>query len=107
VRTSDSEAAMAPNLQVDDAALKTAQSTLTQAANRLEPLVRTLNGLDAQVVGADPLSTRLHGAHGNLADGIGILGQALTDLATYIGNAAISYGNTDTNLSTQLPRGAR
>jgi len=98
---------MAPNLQVDDAALKAAQSTLTQAANRLEPLVRTLNGLDAGVVGADPLSTRLHGAHGNLADGIGILGQALADLAKYIGNASTSYGNTDTNLSHQLPKGAR
>jgi hypothetical protein len=98
---------MAPKLQVDDTALKAAQSTLTQAANRLEPLVRTLNGLDAGVVGADPLSTRLHGAHGNLADGIGILGQALADLAKYIGNASTSYGNTDTNLSQQLPKGAR
>jgi hypothetical protein len=98
---------MAPNLQVNDAALQAAQSTLSQAANRLEPLVRTLNGLDAGVVGADPLSTRLHGAHGNLADGIGILGQALADLATYIGNASTSYGNTDTNLSGQLPNGAR
>ena len=53
---------------------------------------------------------RAHGLrqlHGGLADGIGILGQALSDLAKYIGNAAISYGNTDTNLSTTLPKGAR
>jgi hypothetical protein len=98
---------MAPKLQVEDAALSAAQSTLTQAANRLAPLVKTLNGLDAGVVGADPLSQRLHGAHGNLADGIGILGQALADLATYIGNASTSYSTTDSNLSGQLPTGAR
>jgi hypothetical protein len=98
---------MAPKLQVEDAALSAAQSTLTQAANRLAPLVRTLNGLDAGVVGADPLSERLHGAHGNLADGIGILGQALADFAKYIGNASTSYNTTDGNLSGQLPRGAR
>ena len=56
-------------------------------------------------MGADPLVTRLHGAHGNLADGIGILGQALADLAKYIGNAGTSYGNTDTNLSSAAAQG--
>jgi hypothetical protein len=98
---------MAPDLRVAGATLTAAQSTLSKAANQLEPLQRTLNGQDAGVVGADPLTERLHAAQGNLAGGIGILGQALASLATYVVDAGTSYGSTDGSLAGQVPRGAR
>jgi hypothetical protein len=50
------------DLRITDPALTAAQATLRTAGNRLAPVVRALQGLDAEVVGADPLAGRLQDA---------------------------------------------
>jgi hypothetical protein len=99
---------MAPKeLRVRSSTLAAAQSTLNKTVNMLEPLQRSLNYQDTDVVGADPLAEKLHDTQGNLGGGIGINGQGLASLARFVVDASISYGNTDSNLAGALPRGAR
>jgi hypothetical protein len=50
------------DLRIVDAALSEAQATWRTAGNRLAPVVRALQGLDTQVVGADPLIGKLQEA---------------------------------------------
>jgi hypothetical protein len=65
-----------------------------------------MQGLDAGVVGADPLSERLHAAHGVLVVQLGIIGQALAELAAHASEANTAFGHVDQALSQQV-KGAR
>lgn len=69
------------DLRIEDAALAQAQATLRTAGDRLAPVVQTLRGLDTEVVGADPLIGQLQDAQELLGADLGIVGQALVELA--------------------------
>ena len=58
-----------------------AQATFRAASNRLAPVVWALKGLDSEVVGAAALAEKLQDAHALLAAELGIIGQALAELA--------------------------
>jgi|HubBroStandDraft_5_1064220.scaffolds.fasta_scaffold823699_1 hypothetical protein len=95
---------MASDLQVSDALLASVQSALNGSANRLSAPQRTLSGQDTAPVGAAPLAGRLADAQGNLAGGLGILGQALASLARFASVSGTSFTNTDDNLGHEVPR---
>jgi hypothetical protein len=98
--------AVMADLRVDDATVAKAQTTFRTAADHLGPAVWAVKGLNDEVVGADPLSERLRDAHGVLAAGLEIIGQALTQLAGHVGEADAAFGDVDQALSRQA-RGAR
>ena len=86
------------DLRIGDAALTTAQATLRTAGNRLAPAVRTLQGLDTEVVGADPLAGKLQDAQELLGAELGI-GQALAQLADHASQINAAFTETDQQLS--------
>jgi hypothetical protein len=94
-------------LRVRARLLRLLRARLNKTVNMPEPLQRSLNYQDTDVVGADPLAEKLHDTQGTPAGGIGINGQGLASLARFVGDASISYGNTDSNLAIALLRGAR
>jgi hypothetical protein len=91
------------DLRIEDAALTDAQATLRTASNRLAPVIRTLQGLDADAVGADPLVGKLQDAQELLSAEFGIIGQALAEVA---GHAA-AIGATFTDADQQLSQKAK
>jgi hypothetical protein len=95
------------DLRVEDATLKAAQATFRKASARLEPVVRALKVLNAEVVGADPLTECLHEAHGILSAELGIIGQALAELAADTGAANTSFGQVDQALGQQVQQAPR
>jgi hypothetical protein len=84
------------DLRIEDAVLADAQATLRAAGDQLAPVTRTLPGLDAEVVGADPLAVRLREAQQLLGAEFGIVGQALTALSSHA--SAIGTGLTQADL---------
>lgn len=94
------------DLQVEDATVAKAQATFRTAANRLEPVARALQGLNAEVAGASPLIERFQEAHSVLAAELGIIGQALAELAKHASEAGTAFGHLDQALSQQV-KGAR
>ena len=87
------------DLRIEDAALTEAQTTLQTAGNRLAPVVQKLRGLDTEVVGADPLIGQLQDAHELLGADLGIVGQALIDLAARASTINAVFTQTDQQLS--------
>lgn len=87
------------DLRIEDAALTQAQATLQTAGNRLAPVVQKLRGLDTEVVGADPLVGQLQGAQELLGANLGILGQALVELAARTATINAVFTQTDQQLS--------
>jgi hypothetical protein len=94
------------DLLITDPALTAAQATFQTAGNRLAPVVRALQGLDAEVVGADPLAGQLQDAQELLGAELGIIGQALTQLADQASQINAAFTQTDQQLS-QAARAAR
>jgi hypothetical protein len=93
------------DLRIEDAALAEAQATLQTAGNRLAPVVHTLRGLDTEVVGADPLIGQLQDAQELGAD-LGIVGQALVELAARAATINAVFTQADQQLS-QVAEAAR
>lgn len=89
------------DLRVEDMTLTGAQSALRTAGNRLAPAVRALKGLDCEVAGAVPLVTGLREADGVLAAELGIIGQALVELAAHVNQIGAAFGQVDEGLSWQ------
>ncbi len=89
------------DLRVDDAALAEANATFRTASNRLAPVVRTLQGLDAEVVGVNPLAGKLQDAHEQLGAELGIIGQALMELAAHITGINAAFTQVDQRLSQE------
>jgi hypothetical protein len=87
------------DLRIEDAALTQAQTTLQTAGNRLAPVVQKLRGLDTEVVGADPLIGQLQDAHELLGANLGIVGQALVDLAAHAATINAVFTQADQQLS--------
>jgi hypothetical protein len=87
------------DLRIEDAALTQAQTTLQTAGNRLAPVVQKLRGLDTEVVGAAPLIGQLQDAHELLGADLGIVGQALIDLAARASTINAVFSQTDQQLS--------
>lgn len=87
------------DLRIVDTALSEAQATWRAAGNRLAPVVRTLQGLDTQVVGADPLVAKLQGAQELLGAEFGIVGQALVEVADHAAEIAAAFTQADQQLS--------
>jgi len=87
------------DLRITDPALAAAQATFRTAGNRLAPVVHALQGLDADVVGAGPLAGRLQDAQGLLGAELGIVGQALTQLADHASEINGVFTQTDQRLS--------
>lgn len=94
------------DLRVEDATLREVQATFRTAASRLGPLVRALQGLNADVVGAASLADRLHDTQSLLGADVGITGQALTEVASHASEANTAFGHVDQSLSQQA-RAAR
>ena len=86
------------DLRIGDAALTEAQATLRSAGNRLAPAVRTLQGLDTEAVGADPLAGKLQDAQELLGAELGI-GQALAQLADHASEINAAFTQADRQLS--------
>jgi hypothetical protein len=89
------------DLRVEDATLAEAQSAFRAASNRLAPVVWTLKGLDSGVVGATPLTGKLQDADGVLAAELGIIGQALAELAAHVSQINAAFGQVDQTLSVR------
>ena len=94
------------DLWITDPALTAAQATFQTAGNRLAPVVRALQGLDTAVVGADPLAGELQNAQQLLGAELGILGQALAQLADHTSQIGASFSQADQQL-TQAARAAQ
>jgi peptidoglycan hydrolase-like protein with peptidoglycan-binding domain len=94
------------DLRIEDAALMQAQATLRTAGNRLAPVVQTLRGLDTEVVGADPLIGQLQSAQELLGADLGIVGQALVELAARTATINAVFTQADQQL-TQVAKAVR
>lgn len=86
------------DLRITDAALLQAQATWQTAGSRLAPVMQALRGLDADVVGADPLTAKLASAQEVLAADIGIIGQSLAELADHAAQIGSALTQTDVSL---------
>jgi hypothetical protein len=89
------------DLRINDAALADAQATFRAASDRLAPVVWTLKGLDAEVVGAAALAGKLQDAGEQLGAEFGIIGQALAALAARATEINAAFTQVDQNLSIQ------
>ena len=87
------------DLRITDPALTAAQATFRTAGNRLAPVVRALQGLDTEVVGADPLAGRLQNAQDLLGAELGIVGQALAEVAEHASQIDAAFTQADQQLS--------
>lgn len=92
------------DLRVEDAALTKAQSTFHTAGGRLAPVVPALNALNSDVVGAAPLAGGLHDAQAILAVDLGIIGQALTELAAHANEIKAAFDHVDQALAREAGR---
>lgn len=89
------------DLRVEDSTLADAQTAFRAASNRLAPVVWTLKGLDSGVVGATALAGKLREADGILAAELGIIGQALAELAAHASQINAAFGQVDQTLSVR------
>ena len=87
------------DLRITDPALTAAQGTFRTASNRLAPVVRALQGLDTEVVGAGPLAGELRDAQELLGADLGIVGQALAGLADHASQISAAFTQADQRLS--------
>ena len=87
------------DLRITDPALAAAQTAFRTAGDRLSPVVRALPGLDAEVVGAGPLAGRLQDAQELLGADLGIVGQALAELADHASQIGAAFAQADQQLS--------
>jgi hypothetical protein len=94
------------DLRITDPALTAAQATFRTAGDRLSPVVRALPGLDTEVVGADPLAGKLQDAQELLGADLGIVGQALAELADHASHISGAFTQADQQLS-QAARAVR
>jgi hypothetical protein len=94
------------DLRITDPALTAAQATFRTAGDRLAPVVRALPGLDTEVVGAGPLAGKLQDAQQMLGAELGIVGQAMAELADHSSEINAAFTQADQQLS-QAARAAR
>ena len=87
------------DLRITDPALTAAQATFAAGGNRLAPVVRALQALDTDAVGADPLSGKLQDGQELLGAELGIVGQALTQIADHASQINAAFTQTDQQLS--------
>lgn len=87
------------DLRIVDATLSQAQAAWRAAGDRLAPVVRTLQGLDTQVVGADPLVGKLQDAQELVGAEFGIVGQALAEVADQASEINAAFAQSDQQLS--------
>jgi len=87
------------DLRITDPALTAAEATFRTAGNRLAPVVRALQGMDTEVVGAAPLAGKLQDAEELLGAEFGMLGQALAELADHASQINAAFTQADQQLS--------
>jgi len=87
------------DLRITDPALTAAQGTFRTAGDRLAPVVRALQALDTEVVGAAPLAGKLQDAQELLGAELGVVGQALAQLADHAAQINAAFTQTDQQLS--------
>jgi hypothetical protein len=87
------------DLRITDPALAAAQTAFRTAGDRLSPVVRAQPGRDAEVVGAGPLAGRLQDAQELLGADLGIVGQALAELADHASQLSAAFAQADQQLS--------
>jgi hypothetical protein len=85
-------------LRIEGTALTETQATFRTAGNQLAPVARTLPGLNAEVVGADPLIAKLQVAQELLGAEYGIVGQALAAVADHVPVIDAAFAQTDQQL---------
>jgi hypothetical protein len=85
-------------LRIEDTALTAAQATFRTAGNQLAPVARTLPGLNAEAVGADPLIAKLQEAQELLGAEFGIVGQALAAVADHVPVIGAAFAQIDQQL---------
>jgi hypothetical protein len=86
------------DLRIEDAVLTGAQATLRSAGDQLSPVARTMQGLDAEAVGADSLAGTLRETQQVLGTEFGIIGQTLDALASRVSAIGIGFTQTDLGL---------
>jgi hypothetical protein len=86
------------DLRITDPALTMAQATFRTAGHRLAPVVRALPGLDTEVVGAEPLAGKLQDAQELLGAQLGIIGQALAEVADHAAQVNDAFSQADEQL---------
>ena len=89
------------DLRVEDVILAKVQATFRTGASRLGPVIWAVKGLNGEVVGADPLAQRLGDAGSVLADELGIMGQAMTELASRVVQIGATFGDVDQALGRE------
>jgi hypothetical protein len=89
------------DLRIADAALSAAQAAFRTSGDRLAPVARTLPGLNPEVVGADPLVGRLQAAQELLGAELGIVGQALAEVANHVTEIGTALALSDQQLSQE------
>ena len=87
------------DLRITDPALTAAEATFRTAGNRLAPVVRALQGMDTEVVGAAPLAGKLQDGQELLGAEFGIVGQALAELADHASQINAAFTQADQQLS--------
>jgi hypothetical protein len=87
------------DLRITDPALTAAQATFRTAGDQLAPVVRALQGLDAEVVGAGPLAGKLQDAQELLGSELGIVGQALAEVAGHVPVISAAFTQADQQLT--------
>ena len=87
------------DLRITDPTLTAAQAIFRTAGNRLAPVVRAVQGLDTGVVGAGPLAGKLQDAQELLGADLGIVGQALAELADHASQISAVFTQADQQLS--------
>ena len=87
------------DLRITDPALTAAQATFRTAGDRLAPVVRAVQGLETEVVGAAPLAGKLQDAQQLLGAELGIVGQALAEVAGHATEISTAFAQTDQQLS--------
>ena len=87
------------DLRITDPALTAAEATFRTAGNRLAPVVRALQGLDTEVVGAAPLAGKQQDGQELLGAEFGIVGQALAELADHASQINAAFTQADQQLS--------
>ena len=90
---------MSGTLQLDDATLNAIVSALNQAATRMQTLSRSVQGNDADVVGADPLIEGLLTMQENIGGRVGLLALCVNDLAGKVKDVGTAFDAADRNLA--------
>jgi hypothetical protein len=92
------------DLRIDDATTSGASAGLRAAANRLSPVIRAVQALDADAAGVNALAAELNLGEQTVVLALNGLGTELTKLASQVDAAAAEFAVTDQALAADAAR---